>query len=390
MKKKVLFCLQTMVMGGVEKELVTVLKRMNPESFDVDLLLFYIQDEEVIKTIPGHVKIRNLEVEKSYWFCDGKQYFLTRLARGHFSEAMNIAFNTAKGRGASSAYISLSGLSPLEDEYDCAICYHLHSGVMLRYVAEKVRAKRKIAWIHNDFNTTGYQVERYINALVQYDSVVAVSERLRKEFIEHCPSLKDRTITIHNIVDKEEIERKAKEEPDLFFKNDAKLKIVTVGRYVEQKGFDLAIETCDILTKMGLNLSWYAIGWGPEEEKLRKLVKEKQLEDVFFVVGRKDNPYPYIYGADVYVQPSRHEGYAVTIEEAKALKKIIVCTDFAGADEQIENERNGIIVHSFSPQLIAEAIYNVCTMREVSRRIQAGINNRAAEDGLSSILSVLS
>ena len=47
---------------------------------------------------------------------------------------------------------------------------------------------------------------------------------------------------------------------------------------------------------------------------------------------------------DIYVQPSRHEGYCITLAEARCLHKPIVTTDFTGAKEQIKDGETGLIV----------------------------------------------
>lgn len=389
MKKKILFCLQTMVMGGVEKELITVLKKLDRTYFDIELLLFYIQDMNIMKSVPEDVKVTILQLEKEYWLCNGAQYVKSRLKKGHFAEAIQIAVKTAKNGGASSAYVNLRDIQILPGTYDCAICYHMHSGMVLRYVAEKVNAKKKVAWIHNDFETTGYKIECYEKDLKKYDSIVAVSDRLREEFVLHCPACENRTITIHNIVDEEEILKKAAQQPDTSFQNDTRIKLVTVGRYVEQKGFDLAISTCRILKDKGLDVSWYAIGWGPDEEILRKLVEEERLQDCFYLTGRKENPYPYMAGADIYVQPSRHEGYGITIAEARALKKVIVCTDFAGASEQIDSGVNGVVVKSFSSDAIAETILLICRDSTYRETLKNGHGHDGEKNAWESIQSVL-
>lgn len=390
MKKKILFCLQTMVMGGVEKELITVLKKMNADQFEIELLLFYTQDAEVMKAIPKYVKVTVLNLDRSYWVCSGLRYVESRLKKGHFLQAAQIAAKTVKNGGGSSAYVDLSELPALQRQYDCAICYHLHSSMVLRYVAEKVSSKKKIAWIHNDFEISGYKIACYERDLREYDTFVAVSDQLRKEFVQRCPSYGERTVTIHNIVDEQEIIRKSMEMADSHFQSDRKIKLVTVGRYVEQKGYDLAISACRILKEKGLNISWYAIGWGSEEEKLRALVEREQLQDSFYLVGRKANPYPYIAGADIYVQPSRHEGYAITLEEARVLKKVIVCTNFAGASEQIESGVDGIVVRSFSPDVIAEAIGLLCADKDYREMLQRKSGLNVYSDSWEKILNVLS
>ena len=73
------------------------------------------------------------------------------------------------------------------------------------------------------------------------------------------------------------------------------------------------------------------------------LIKENQLEDSFILLGKKINPYPYIKVCDLYVQPSRYEGKAVTVSEAKVLGKPILLTNYDTAHSQLEHNVDGYI-----------------------------------------------
>ena len=375
---KLLFCLQTMVCGGVEKELITILKRFNPNEYDVTVLFLYQQETEMLESLPESVRLVDLDIDPKYFCGSTTDIISTRLKKGHVLEAGQIAVEVGFRHKSSPAVISLDGMPALPERYDAAVCYHVHSPTVLRYVVEKVNAKKRIAWIHNDFSTTGFRVQQYARWLNCYDLIVGVSRRLSDEFSERCPELKDRTITVHNIVDSGEITEKAQDQSEVEpeFLCDKRFKLLTVGRFVQQKGFDIAIKACVILKSRGVNLAWYAIGYGEQERSMRTLIHEQGLDDTFVILGRKDNPYPYMANVDLYVQPSRHEGYAITIEEAKALDKLIVCTDFAGASEQLENGKNGVIVPTCTPEAIAAAIERLfldgAYRDELLSRIRAG------------------
>lgn len=133
----------------------------------------------------------------------------------------------------------------------------------------------------------------------------------------------------------EEIKRKAEQDEVVPFRDV--FNIVTVGRLTEQKGYDIAVKAANILKKKKIDFAWYAIGGGRDEEKLKKLVEEYHLENQFVFLGRKDNPYPYMKHCDLYVQPSRHEGYVITLVEARALCLPIVSSDIPSAREQIQD-----------------------------------------------------
>lgn len=352
---KILFCLQTMVCGGVEKELITILKRFDRSIYNLSLLLLYEQDIEMKKLIPEDVKIVNLNIDKQY-YCEGFLGIVkSRVKRGEIAKAAKLIFGKILKNGATPAIIKLDDIPQISEEFDYAVCYHMHSPIVLRYVADSVNARYKIAWIHNDFLTTRYRIDKYDNWLKKYNVFIAVSNQLKEEFQIRCPQYSNIITVVHNIVDAVEIKKKAVNFSGVErnFLNDRNIKIVTVGRFVEQKGFDIAIRACKELVEQRIPITWYAIGYGKDEMYLKKMIVQEKIENNFVILGRKENPYPYMAKADFYVQPSRHEGFVITIAEAKVLHKAIVCTDFAGAREQIENGINGIILSESTAECLS-------------------------------------
>ncbi|QUO31248.1 glycosyltransferase [Faecalicatena sp. Marseille-Q4148] len=388
--KKILFCLQTMVCGGVEKELITILNRFNPQEYDLAVLLFYTQDKEMEKKLPNYVEFINLQLDKKYYCGNLKNVIAERMKKGEMIEAAKIITSRIVKGISVPVNISLDKINILGEKYDYAVCYHMHSPLVLKYVAEKVQAKRKYAWIHNDFITTGFPIAQYDAWLQNYNAFFGVSEQITSEFRNICSNCSNRAFTLPNIVDEKEILLKAEDfsSLDRGFETDKNFRIVTVGRFVEQKGFDLAIKATSILKKQGLKFTWYAIGYGKDETLMKSLIDENDVSDCFIILGRKENPYPYIKMSDIYVQPSRHEGYAITIEEAKVLKKVIVCTNFSGASEQLINKETGIIVDAFSAERIAEAISPFILNSNYKNNFQCKINNTAYKDNWDAIQEV--
>lgn len=365
-----------MVLGGVEKELITILKKFDPERYDLTVLLCYIQEQEIVKEIPDYVKLIVLNPDKSYWFNSAINIVKSRIKKGLFLEALRISYKSFKSGGASSAYVDLSDFPCDVGDYDYAVCYHMHSGIMLGVVAEKIKAKYKIAWIHNDFETTGYKINNYKNWLDCYDKFIGVSQKVTAEFININPEYREKAKTVYNVVDENEVFIKAEKIDDVekCFIDDRHFKIVTVGRFVEQKGLDIAINTCELLKKRGVLLRWYVIGYGEMEEEMRRLIAENDLKEEFIILGKKQNPYPYMKRADLYVQTSRHEGCPITIDEAMILKKIVVTTNIAGASERIDNWKNGIIVPGFSAEEICEVIFDLFENKDKMDMLQKSIN----------------
>lgn len=372
MKKKIVFCMQTMVMGGVEKELVTIIKSLNKDIYDISILLFYIEDVSVMAQIPDWVNVIDLKISKDYYFSTTLTIIKTRLKKFKLYDAMLAMINRVLAYGLLE---SINNPPKLGCTYDVAICYHIFSPAMFKYVAENIGARKKIAWIHNDFHTTGYRLDKLKRYLVKYDEVVAVSNRVMHEFKSLCPFYSGKASVAHNIINKDEIIRKAEDNIEEDYFKDRRYKLLTIARYTEQKGIDIAIETMRLLRdqKVGNSMCWYIIGWGSEETKYQSIIRKYSLDANMVLLGRRDNPYPYLKECDLYVQPSRHEAYALCIIEAKTLMKPILCTNFAGADEQITNGVNGCIIDSFSPESISKQIINLYENPEICEQYRENL-----------------
>ena len=379
--RKILFCLQTMVCGGVEKELITILKKMDPNHFQCEVLLLYIQNPQVVSEIPDWVKVTTLNIDPNYYCGSTASMVKARLKRGEIPEAITLMGKRVFGLGTSHSNQSLNGIPQMEENYDVAVCYHIHSPLMLKYVAEKVDAKKKIGWIHNDFLTTSYPIHQLKNVLSCYDEFVAVSNAVGEEFKMLCPEYADNTCVIHNILDEDEIWELAELIPKgILYFSDNRIKLLTVGRFTEQKGFDIAVKVCDDLRKKGLQFCWYFIGWGPEESKLKEMIVEKQLQDYAVILGEKKNPYPFIKQCDIYIQPSRHEAWGLVVHEARILHKPIICTHFAGSDEQIQDGETGYIVSIEDIEKLSKKISDLITNEEDRKRLSNNLMKQSNID----------
>ncbi len=342
--KKIIFCLQTMVRGGVEKELLTLLKCFDYSQYEVTLLLLYRSDENIISEIPSEVKFICLNINKTY-YCSGIGTLVkSRLKSGKIFESASLVMKRMLNLESSHTAISLDEVNAPDEEYDVAICYHVHSPIMIKYVATKIEAKRKIGWMHNDFIASGFRIKSAIKYLNIYDELVAVSNQVKNEFMQVCPEYLGKLSVAHNIVDVEEIVALSLQIPEDSYFTDNHIKVLSVGRFTEQKGFDIAIEVAKVLRDKGVDFRWYLIGYGDNEIQYRNLIRKYKLTDIFVILGEKKNPYPYIANCDIYVQPSRHEAWGLVVHEARVLHKPILVSKFAGSDEQIVNGKTGYIV----------------------------------------------
>ena len=175
------------------------------------------------------------------------------------------------------------------------------------------------------------------------EKIISVSENQAKELKKFTPRYANKVIAIHNLINIDEIRKKSKESIEEVF-DRTKFNIVSVGRVSHEKGMDLAVEACSKLVTRGKdNIRWWIVGDGPAIGEVRETITKLHMEQYVIIVGMKSNPYPYIRQADLYVQPSRFEGYPMTILEALVLGQPVVSTNNGGATEIICEVMSGIL-----------------------------------------------
>lgn len=347
--KKVLFMLSSMNIGGVEKSLLSLLSTMSPNKYEITLLLLE-KNGGFLKNIPTWVK-----VEEAQWFREVKPiimeapkkiildflkkkqlqsipgYLTSYLISKHFNNRLQFYRK------------AMNSVPHNENMYDIAIAFQGPTDIIDFYIIKKVKAKKKISWIHFDVSNHHVNQKLYNRLYPFFDELFIVSEEAKKQLIRKFPNVVDKVKVVPNKVSKSLIKKMSEEKAE-FDKEYNGWKIVTVGRLSEEKGQDLAVTVLSKLLKDGIDVRWYCIGEGKFRKNLEIMIKENKLENNFILLGSSDNPYPYIAQADIYVQTSRHEGFCLTLAEAISLSKPIVTTNFVGAYEQIENGVNGLIV----------------------------------------------
>jgi glycosyltransferase involved in cell wall biosynthesis len=177
------------------------------------------------------------------------------------------------------------------------------------------------------------------------DYIVNVSEECNNVFLSHHPEFINKSIVIENILAKKMILEQADEftvENEII--NDGSVKILSIGRFGYAKNFDNIAEICKNIISKGVDVKWYIIGYGNDEQLIRLKINEFNVAENVFILGKKENPYPYIKACDFYIQPSRFEGKSVTVREAQILSKPVIITNYKTSASQIKHEYDGIIV----------------------------------------------
>ena len=363
--RKVLIASFDMEVGGVERSLISMLNNFDYINNEVDLML-YSHTGDFMPMLNDKVKL----IDEINQYSTFRKSIGETIKQGDLILGLTRVLSKflAKVNGKSKSLseygiyqmqlmwkYALPFLPKLDKEYDVAISYlwpHY-------FVAKKVKAKRKIAWIHTDYSTIETDIDMDLKMWNKFDYIMAVSEECKNAFLKKYPSLKEKIRVMENITSPEFIRKMAEEDIEENIKKDDSFKLVSVARLSHAKGIDNAVKALKLLHDRGLtNIKWYVVGYGGDEEMIRKIIKENNLEDSFILLGKKINPYPYMKACDLYVQPSRYEGKAVTVTEAQILNKPVLITNYPTAKSQVRDKYDGLICE-LSVEGIANEVENL-------------------------------
>ena len=229
-----------------------------------------------------------------------------------------------------------------EKEYDVAVAYW--GDKTMFYTVDKVKAKKKIAWLHFDYSNPPRDDKLYGKYFAACDKIVTVSDKIDESLKQKLPNIAGRCVMMENIQNVSLIRRMADTAQTFTDDFDGK-RILTVGRVSEQKGYDFALEALIRLVNEGYNIRWYVLVGGDEADiyVLKARANQAGVGDRLVFLGTTINPYGYIKDCDIYAQPSRHEGKPISVEEAKILCKPIYISNYLSAGEQLAGGRYGVI-----------------------------------------------
>lgn len=371
MKKNLLFVINNLNCGGAEKALISLLETIDYTAYNVDLLLFK-HEGIFFSKIPEQVNLLEEPLEFKYFDMPIKAAIIDILKKGRLDIATSrlsagIIFKTEGNQARCEQrvwkFIS-KPIRKLKKEYDVAIGYLEKNPIY--FCLEKVNAKKTIGFIHNDYNKLGMDPTLDMPYFDKLDHIVTVSKECANVLKQQFPMYQHKVSVMYNIVSPATINNLSLETINL---NKRVTNLVSVGRLNKQKGFDMAVEACKDLNASGYQVNWLVIGEGEERIKLEQMIKDYHLEDQFILLGMKENPYPYIKEADIYVQPSRFEGKSIAIDEAKILQKPIVVTNFSTAKDQVNNQENGIVV-DMNPISISKGIQKLIDNQNLRRKFE--------------------
>ena len=376
--KKVLFVINTLGVAGAEKALLELLKKFTPDQFDVSLYVLMDQGE-LIHQIPEYVRILNKNYsDASVLSKEGKRVLnktiLKRLFRKNaiFRNISYLLKAFEKMRKNGRIYpdkllwrVMSDSADKLNEQYDMAIAYL--EGGSTYFVHDHVKADKKYTFLHVDYGYAGYTRQLDKNCYLDYDRIFTVSDEVKKSFLHAYPECREKTVVFHNLIDQEEIKRKALLSGGFEDYYEGK-RILTVGRLTAQKAYEVSIDAMKLLKDQGVKARWYVLGEGELRQKLQERINRLGLEQDFILLGAKENPYPYYVQCDLYVHATRFEGKSIAIQEAQTLGCAILVSDCSGNREQVVNDVDGMMC-SLTPEAISEQIKLLLENDEKRRRL---------------------
>lgn len=373
--KKVAILLPWLKMGGTNKIALHFMKELS-QYCDVTLILSQ-NTGELLEQLPENI---HLVIDKMRPFRDIFKEDLRKFRLGYLvRDAVYYArIKMKKDSVDNYRYLVQRHGYICATEFDCAITYHGQSPERLLNLLYRTHAKKKVAWIHGEFNNSSDHYRRMNAYYAQMDRMFFVSNHTLNSFLDKFTMDRSKCTVYYNPIDKQEILDKAKLPCDIAFDPEY-INLVTVGRVSAEKGQDMIPAVTRKLLDTGHPVRWYIIGDGDTRSKVEQLCGELEVEDNVILLGTRTNPYPFMANCHIYVQPSYTEGYSTTICEAGMLGKAIVGTKPSGGIyDQITDGEDGLIVDATAEGL-AEGIRTLIEDEALRRQFEADIQKKNFE-----------
>ena len=378
-KPRILILIHYLEIGGAEISLIGLLNAIDKAKYDVDLFVYSHQGElmqlipDGVNLLPEIPKYSTLERPMKEVLREGYVDIVTARLLAKIRHRIYRRTHKINGEDASIFQYVANCTTPLlpkinDTEYDLAISFLMPHNICLK----KVKAKKRIAWIHTDYSIVNVNEKLEHSIWSQYDYISSISTDTTKTFLSTFTGLESKIIEIENILSPSFVRARSNIGQCIEIQNTSSTSpitnILTIGRFCNQKNFDNLPFICKHLVEMGVDVRWYIIGFGGQEQLIREKIAEAGMEKRVIILGKRSNPYPYIKACDIYVQPSRYEGKSVTVREAQMLYKPVVVTNYPTASSQIENGVDGVIV-PMDNRACAEGIKALIDNKELQARI---------------------
>ena len=377
-KKKILIRIGSLRHGGAEKVLVTFLKNLPQDRYEIDLLL-NLYSGKYLAEVPHWINVLYLN--------KGEMITTNRL-QDIPVKAFRVMYQYVLKKFPKLLYSTILKNKTYDIEFAA-----IH-GFRDEILNSPLKSSKKIIWIHNDLRKTHFHnyTDNEIRKFFGFDKILVISEQIQKDFenLARNENEKDRIVRIYNPLDTEEIVKKANigiettKNPEPVF--------ISVGTVFPQKGFDRLLKVHKRLLDEGFLHHVKIVGDGYDFENIKNLISELQITETAEMTGFTDNPYPHISNADFYILSSRYEGFPTVLFEAVTLKKKIIATEVSGVREMLEGGKLGLIVEN-SEAGIYEGMKKALTQPESFNEYSQELNTYkmpfTLENSVQSIIKII-
>ncbi|MBQ0147001.1 MAG: glycosyltransferase [Flavobacteriaceae bacterium] len=357
MKKKILIRIGSLRHGGAEKVLVTFLKNLSPDKYEIDLLL-NLYSGKYLKDVPSWITI---------YYLNKGEMITTNRPQDIPEKVFRVIYQTILKKFPKLLYKFILPQKTYDIEFAA-----IH-GMADEILNSPIKSSKKIVWIHNDLSNIPEYTNERLKSFFEFDRILVISEKINQLFLDLAISEneKKKVVRIYNPIDVEEIKRLAKGPCDLP-KIENELTFVSIGTVFPQKGFDRLLRAHRRLLDEGFKHQVWIVGDGYDFPNIKKLVDELQVNNTAHLIGFKENPYPYFVKADYYILSSRYEGYPTVLFEAMTLAKPILATDVSGVREMLNDGELGHIIDN-SYEAIYEGLKYFIQHPEEAKKYQQNI-----------------
>lgn len=354
---RVVFMAGSLRADGFGRSLVSLVRCLHERGVVVDLMVMSPPSAEVETTLPVGVRMLDNALVREYRHIEGDparklisafrsgrifRSLVFRLAkRAHIGEVTFRKLSTGNlqrdGIRRAQAIRSRCDLT----EYDCVVSWE--EGFCNYLLALNVDAIDKIGYIHPDYSDAAFDAATDSSILGALDKIAVVSDSARHSLIRALPEFADKVVRVNNVLDIAYIRGRAS--VDITDMDSSLFTIVTVCRLQNvSKALDRAVRVSARLQEDGLRFRWYVIGEGADRRRIEALIRQKQLVGTFVLLGFRDNPYPYMRKADLFVLQSKYEGRPLVVDEAMIVGTPVLVTDYRSAREQVIDGTTGFVV----------------------------------------------
>lgn len=339
---KILFVMYNMEIGGTRRSLLNLLEKMVKAGVQCDLLLFspygdfMNQIPHGVRVLHGDILMQSIYATKQTLKKYAPSYLVLmkavqKILKKVFGEKR---FYDHVMRGYAKRHFK-------NNDYDAVIAFQ--EGDCVKF-ATYVPSPCRLAWIHNDYGNLQGEQRGTPAIFSKLDSILFVAEGTRRTFVEAYPQFADKMRVIPNILPQDRIRESASDDDaERIFTDPNRIHIVSVGRVARQKAFERIPEVLDGLGTLSQRIEWSVIGDGPDLPRLREELETKSLQDCVRFIGARNNPFPLVRQADLYVLTSLYESQPMVVMEALTLGVPVLSTDFASVRELLGNKPFGVI-----------------------------------------------